>query len=265
MRSSTKAQRLPRMSAKRGRRSGPLHDDLSRRRQQASATALLVVTPLAAAAFYITVRLIHWPDGNALTSPGGNDHEMLHGAMFVAAALLTTGWILLMVASGALIYGRPRIVNATRMMLHSVDSPPPPLEILPAPERSAQYRARHIYYYSGVICLLLAVSELVLATGGLSSSPFTAVLLTFLASAQALGRFRTNCRVFSAIGLAILIGIGALDSAGISHTNTQPPPAALARTLTILGFLIGAVITYNSKLENPLATSVTRPFRRPLE
>jgi hypothetical protein len=245
------------------RRIGPLHDEISRKRQSASASALLLIVPAASTLFYATSRLVRWPRlevsnlGTANTS-GTHRMDLTDHSALIAVALVVLGWMLLVVASGALINAGPRLRNTWRTMLHSIDTPQQNLRSLPDEGESHQCIYRHIYYYLGVTSLLLAVSALVVGTGGLSSSPFAPVLLTFLASAQALGRYRTNCRVFSIMGFLILATVGSLQAAGLTRLSAQPAPALLTLILTLIGFLVGAIITYNSKLENPRsATSLS--------
>lgn len=200
------------------------HDSVSRYRQLKLAHLLLVVNAVIAGVSVLVALTSSW------------------NPAFSTAQATVLGVTCLIAAAGLLLAG-----NVVQGLANCVSA------MGQAPAQSAELGAffvghRALFFYVGVNANFLALAVLVEDTGGFADSPFVAVFVALVLTAQQLCRFRTQS------GWTILVGI-ALTRAMLGYERVRPPvadrvPKQLEVVFVVLSLAAGGWITMREKGRN---------------
>lgn len=202
------------------------HDNIAHERQQRLAL-LLFITNLGVALFTVPIAVhLDW-------NPEPSGFEQL-----LFAGLLSFSWINLFVAAGGLgwLVGLPRGFS------------PGPAPNTPPFDAAFLARYRMVFYYTGVLANLAALALLTEVTGGLAESPYVALLVAFILTAQQLSRFRSQAGLMFAAGLAVTTIMLLLQP--VASDPPTPPPHELVVVAVLLALVGGGWLSFREKPYN---------------
>jgi len=108
-----------------------------------------------------------------------------------------------------------------------------------------------VFYYVGLAANILALALIVLATGGLTKSPFLALFVAFVLIGQQLSRYRTQARTLILSGFVLAVAMLLVDSYIDSAESTVQEQITIVLVLLTFGF--SGILSWLQKPPNPLA------------
>lgn len=109
--------------------------------------------------------------------------------------------------------------------------------------------ARKYIFYPAVYLNLAAIAVLVEQSGGLISSPFSAVFFALVLAGQQLGRFRTNSVILICAGTGASLALLAYEGV-FGVRAVEAPPRQLSFFILAAAFLAASIITHLDKRPN---------------
>jgi hypothetical protein len=213
------------------------HDGIAHQRQKRLAQLLCLFNVVLAVGCGAIMVHYHW-------DPAPTQAEVI-----VLICLVALSWLFLFVAAG---------VIGWLVDLPTALGPGPPK---PSPAVDDAFLSKHrmSFYYAGVILNLLAIAMITEITGGLAESPFTALLIAFVLTAEQLSRFKLQAKVMLCIGAAI---VGVMI--GLEGVASDPPslaPHLLYIAVAVAALLGGGLLTAREKPRNHYVDKLDDPSR----
>lgn len=202
------------------------HDSIAHQRQKRLAQLLCLFNVMLALGCGAIMVYEHW------------NPEPTRAEVLALICLVAFSWLFLLVAAGTIGWFAD-LRTALR---------PGPFTAKPAVDDAFLNKHRMSFYYAGVILNLLAIAMATEITGGLADSPFTALLIAFVLTAEQLSRFKPQAKVMLVIGLAV-----AALMIGLEKLASDPPdlaPHLLYIAVALAALLGGGILTVWEKPRN---------------
>lgn len=216
------------------------HDALALKRQRGLAAVLLIANLIIGIACVAIIEWEGWSPG--ITSIEGT----------ICTAVFGVSWLSLLVAAG-LVEWLPQITSD--LLRDAGDNSR-------ATKRMATFiaRWRMAPYYLGVWANLVGVALLAEFTGGLTGSPFVALLVALVLIGQQVSRFKLQAGALLLSGAIIVIAMLACES--LATPPPEPSPQLLSAALVLFAFVAGGLLNYYEKAHNYLIGKRVRPPRQ---
>lgn len=211
------------------------HDSIAHERQQKLAQLLFLANFGIGVCAVSIMAYYDW-------SPDPTRFEV---ALFVL--LIGLSWLCLLTAAGVLGW----LVG----LLGGISVGPSPGDPAVDEKFLAQHRMR--FYYAGVILNLLGFAVVAEITGGVSESPFMALVIAFILTSQQLSRFQPQAAAMLVVGLAVTVLMLLLEPLASEPATGAPHQLEIAAVL--LALVGGGVLNYIEKPPNHYVRKLKGP------
>jgi len=181
-----------------------------------------------------------------------HDHwspEPTRAETIALVCLIASSWSCLLIAAG--------IAGWFVDLMRGFGSVPPGTK--PPIDDKFLNKHRMSFYYAGVILNLLAVALVTEVTGGLAESPFTALLIAFVLTAEQLSRFKSQANVMFGIGIATVVLMISLE--GFASDPPTLAPHLLYMSVALAALIGGGLLTLSEKPRNHYVHKLDDPSR----
>lgn len=202
------------------------HDGIAHQRQRRLAQLLWIFNLVLVVGCGMILLRDHW------------NPEPTGAEMITLVCLVASSWLCLLIAAGIVGW----FVDLFRGFGSGPSGAKPPID------DKFLNKHRMSFYYVGVILNLLAIALVTEITGGLAESPFTALLIAFVLTAEQLSRFKSQAKVMFGIGVATVSLMIALERYA-SDPQTLAPHL-LYMSVALAALIGGGLLTLSEKPRN---------------